>query len=139
MLNHSDVCILGNAGMGDRMYLYTAFSFLLSFTNSTVWIPKSPCTAFGKIHNRGIPLDCDTPWSDYFALPKNVKPLDDTETINCSRLLNHEYYKQLQNPLWLKNRGKVLNGTIPGHKIELTCTLTEGLIRESNYIFIHIQ
>ena len=142
MLNHSDdVCILEHAGMGDRMFLYSAFSFLSSFTNSTVWIPKSPCKAFNyKTHNRGIPLDCETPWSDYFALPKNVKPWDDTETIKCSHLRNVESYQYIStNPLWLKNREKVFNGIIPGHKIELTCTLTEGLIRESNYIFVHIR
>jgi hypothetical protein len=105
-----------------------------------VWIPKSPCTAFDyTTHNCGIPLDCDTPWSHYFALPENVKPLD-TKKRKCRRLKNHEYYKYADtNAIWMANREKVLDGTIAGHKINLTCSFTEGLIRESNYVFIHIR
>lgn len=166
-LNH-DICLMGAAGLLDRKYIYSRMSDFVSQTNSTLWIPAKPCHAFDwKTHNTislrnnsmmemltgnahynkllmatTVPLPCSTVWSDYLALPHNVRPIQTSGLVapsnrqilssgKCHVLRNSEAYALVKAHNFKRTANVALN-----------CKQFEPLyrsLREAPFAFAHVR
>lgn len=87
-----DVCYLGKAGLTDRIYIYERLGDHVLEKNATLWIPSRPCDSFDWArHNHNHPMNCVTPWSAYFDLPRHIRP--HMRGVTCTHLTNAEVYQ----------------------------------------------
>jgi hypothetical protein len=87
-----NMCVLGRAGLGDRVYIYSKLANIAQQTGGTVYIPPRPCDAFDyRTHGGTGKPDCMRQWKDYLDLPYNVKPY--RRGIKCVRLTNMQAYR----------------------------------------------
>ena len=90
-----DLCLPGNAGFGDRFYLYSRILELDQYTNVTLHVPERSCDAFNwKHHNEGFSI-CNKSWDNYFVFPANVKPDYPTKAKGCKTMSNSNAYGEI--------------------------------------------
>ena len=72
--NNTNYCLLGQAGLFDRMFVYSKLGEIVHSRGGTLFVAPNPCTAFDPRHNFGKRIPCNIKWRAFFDFPPYVRP-----------------------------------------------------------------